>query len=293
MTIFCKEITMKYGFSTILDKITLEIPPGIFGLLGVNGAGKTTLINILATITRPSSGKIFFNDMCIHENEYAYKKIMGYSPQEASLPVNHSVFGTFSYLAELKGIYKNREEEISELLDKIDFLELKDKKVNKLSHGQQKLISITQAFLGDPQVILLDEPFSNLDPIYIQKIKKLLNEYKYKASIIITEHNLDAIEDVCTHISIINKGNIKVHGNIHKILCTNHILSVQVTQVHSTFIDKLQKIKGIKNVSINGTTLTIVYTEDVFDKVYKILKKDIISIKRGKSLFEAFLEYSY
>jgi ABC-2 type transport system ATP-binding protein len=293
MTLTCRNIVKKLGFTTVLDDISLDVNKGeIFGILGVNGAGKTTLMNIFATVTKPNSGKLFFNDNCIYSSLLDYRKVMGYSPQEASFPLNSSIYDTLIYMAKLKGIGKESYPQIDHFLEIIGFTDIKKNKITRLSHGQEKLISIIHAFIGSPEIIILDEPFSNLDPLYVDKIKRLINEHKNNSSIIITEHHLDVIEELCSHIAIINNGNIKVQGSINKILCKNHILNIQLEKINKEDIKKIKAIKGIKSIDINQNNLKLIYEKEVFDKVYKIFKKDIISIKKGKNLQEIFIEYS-
>lgn len=212
-----QNVTKKYSNHLALDGISLSVRKGIvYGLLGPNGAGKTTLIRILNQITAPDSGTVFFNG-----NQLTRKDIekIGYLPEERGLYKKMKVGEEALYLARLKGLSKQ------EALERLKYWFLKfeiqdwwDKKVEELSKGMQQKLQFITTVVHRPEFLILDEPFSGLDPINTSLIRQELLELKrLGTTIIISTHNMASVEEICDEICLINQAHKILEGNLMEI----------------------------------------------------------------------------
>ncbi len=201
-----------------LDGVDLEISPGIHGLLGPNGAGKTTLIKILTTTLYFDNGKITWGDLSYKDSK-AIKKNIGYLPQRFGMYKFLSVYETLKNIAILKNIERKKEEYQIELaLNKSNLFEYKNRRVGNLSGGMLRRLGIAQAILGEPKLLLLDEPTVGLDPNERINFRKLLREYnKDDRIIIISSHIVNDIDSLCDYVSIFNRGNIIASDRVDNI----------------------------------------------------------------------------
>ncbi|SDX11016.1 ABC-type multidrug transport system, ATPase component [Marininema mesophilum] len=211
------EICKVYGGSQVLNLISLDIRPGMFGLLGPNGAGKTTLMRILTTVIPSTSGNIHYGDIS-WSNKNEVRKMIGYLPQKFSLYKQLRVNEALYHLAVLKGVSARLQKKmVAEVLDKVNLNEHQDKKVGHLSGGMVRRLGIAQAILGDPKIIIVDEPTAGLDPEERIRFRKLLRMLGEKSIVIISTHIVEDIESSCDQIAVLHKGQLKKHGNIDKI----------------------------------------------------------------------------
>ena len=212
-----QNVTKKYSNHLALDDISLSIRKGIvYGVLGPNGAGKTTLIRILNQITAPDSGMVFFNG-----NQLSRKDIekIGYLPEERGLYKKMKVGEEAMYLARLKGLSKY------EALDRLKYWFVKfeienwwNKKVEELSKGMQQKLQFITTVVHRPDFLILDEPFSGLDPINTNLIRQELLELKRQGTtIIISTHNMASVEEICDEICLINKAHKILEGNLMEV----------------------------------------------------------------------------
>ena len=205
-------VSKKYGKAEVLNINALEIPTGqSFGLVGNNGAGKTTLFNILLDLIRPTTGAIVTNDISVHKSE-AWKKFTGSFIDESFLISYLTPEEYFQFIGDLRGINKA---DIKEFLGQFDEFfndEVLEKKkyLRDLSKGNQKKVGIVAAMMGDPKVVVLDEPFANLDPttqIRLKKILKTLTENK-EITVLVSSHDLSHVTEVCERIVVLDKGAV-------------------------------------------------------------------------------------
>lgn len=199
-----------------IDNLSFEIPEGeIFGLLGPNGAGKTTTIRCLLGILKPERGEIFFNGKQNHN----LKDIIGYLPEERGLYTKSKVIDVLQYLGELKGKPKNFiRNRIKYYLEKLQIENFVNRKINELSKGNQQKIQLISALISDPKILILDEPFSGLDPINQELAKDLISEFLSEGKIIIlSTHQMDLAEKLCNRILLINKGKTVLYGLLSEI----------------------------------------------------------------------------
>ncbi|MDA9070546.1 ABC transporter ATP-binding protein [Flavobacteriaceae bacterium] len=205
-------VSKKYGKAEVLNINALEIPTGqSFGLVGNNGAGKTTLFNILLDLIRPTTGAIVTNDISVHKSE-AWKKFTGSFIDESFLISYLTPEEYFQFIGDLRGINKA---DVTSFLSQFEefFNEEvlgKKKYLRDLSKGNQKKVGIVAAMMGDPKVVVLDEPFANLDPttqIRLKKILKTLTENK-EITVLVSSHDLSHVTEVCERIVVLDKGAV-------------------------------------------------------------------------------------
>lgn len=212
-----QNVVKAYEKNIAVNDVTFSVPKGsIFGLLGPNGAGKTSLIRIITTITRADSGNVFFDGKPLNNN---HPSQIGYMPEERGLYKKMKVGEHLLYLARLKGLSKNdATEQIHLWMDKFEIRDWWGKKVEELSKGMQQKIQFIATVVHRPQLLILDEPFSGLDPINTNLIKDEIKELRRQgASVIFSTHRMEQVEEICEEIVLINKGRNVLQGNVGQI----------------------------------------------------------------------------
>ena len=210
-------VRKEYNQKVALDSISLSIEKGnIFGLLGPNGAGKTTFIRIINQITAPDSGSIQFNGE-VFKREHIKK--IGYLPEERGLYKNMKVGEQCLYLAQLKGLSKTQaKKRIYQWFDRLEMLDWLPKKVEELSKGMAQKVQFITTVIHQPELIILDEPFSGFDPINSEVIKKeIFNLKEQGTTIILSTHRMESVEELCDDIALINTGQCILQGNVSQI----------------------------------------------------------------------------
>ena len=204
-----------------LANISLKLGPGVLGLLGPNGAGKSTLMRILATITKPSSGKILWNDAEIARSPDALRNVLGYLPQDFGVYPNLSALEFLEYLAAVKGIAAGAaHKRIGELLELVNLAEVAKRPLGGYSGGMRQRVGIAQALLNDPQLLIVDEPTAGLDPEERVRFRNLLSELSGERIVILSTHIVSDIEAVATGIAILAHGQLLAHGSPESILAS-------------------------------------------------------------------------
>ncbi len=217
MILSVQHVVKTYGIYRAVNDVSLDVPAGtVFGMLGPNGAGKTSLIRMITTITAPDEGKIFLDGEVL--NSRSPEKV-GYMPEERGLYKKMKVGEQLLYLAQLKGLTeKQAREAIDYWLNRFEITDWWEKKVEDLSKGMQQKIQFIATILHRPRLLILDEPFTGLDPINTNLIKdeiRLLNESGI--SIIFSTHRMEQVEEMCNHIVLINKGKNVLYGEVQAI----------------------------------------------------------------------------
>lgn len=210
-------VVKTFSNHTAVDRVSLDVPKGrIFGMLGPNGAGKTTLIRMITSITNPDSGEIYIDGEKLHG---MHPHEIGYMPEERGLYKKMKVGEQLIYLARLKGLTPAQaKNKLDFWLNKFEITGWWDKKIEELSKGMQQKVQFIATIVHDPKLIILDEPFSGLDPINTNLIKDEIYELnKNGASVIFSTHRMEQVEQICEDIALINKGKIILQGNVAKI----------------------------------------------------------------------------
>jgi ABC-2 type transport system ATP-binding protein len=215
VTLRIEGLTKSFDSKTVLNDISFSVDRGeVFGLLGPNGAGKTTMILIILDILGPDSGRIsIFGDRLSE----AIKDRIGYLPEESDLYPNVTVRDCIRYFSRLKG-FDATDERIDHWLQRMKLGEYGDKSVEELSKGMQRLLHIIISFIHEPDFLVLDEPFSGLDPVNKELVKDIVLDLKSRGmTIIMSTHQMDEVEKMCDRILMINKGDQVLYGNLNEI----------------------------------------------------------------------------
>jgi ABC-2 type transport system ATP-binding protein len=212
-----RDVVKQYHNHTAVDKISFDVPKGsIFGLLGPNGAGKTSLIRIITTITMADSGEVILDGEHI---SFDHPNQIGYMPEERGLYKKMKVGEQLVYLAQLKGLPGNEaRKKLKHWLEKFEIQDWWNKKVEELSKGMQQKIQFIATVVHEPKLLILDEPFSGLDPINTNLIKDEIDQLnKNGTSIILSTHRMEQVEEICENIVLINRGKKVLEGNVNQI----------------------------------------------------------------------------
>ena len=224
-----KEITKSFGEHVALDQVSMDIPKGkIFGLLGPNGAGKTTLIRIITQITGPDYGKVLFNgDPLVRW----HTSRVGYLPEERGLYRKMTVWEQAIYLVRLKGLSKaDATDRLKHWFERLQMTSWVDKRVEDLSKGMQQKLQFVITVANEPEILILDEPFSGFDPVNTEVLKQEILQLRKKGTtIIFSTHNMASVEELCDRIALIHKGKKVLEGSISEIRNT---FSKSLYEVH-------------------------------------------------------------
>ncbi|MGJ7919406.1 ABC transporter ATP-binding protein [Neobacillus sp. LXY-4] len=217
MALQLQHITKRFGNFTAVDDLSLTIPENeMFGFLGANGAGKTTTFRMILGLLDPSEGDILWGGQSIN---YSLSSAIGYLPEERGLYPKLKVSEQLIYLARLKGMAKREaEKQLLYWLGRFKIPDYADKKVEELSKGNQQKIQFIAAVLHKPKLLILDEPFSGLDPVNVELLKRAVIDLKESGtSIVFSSHRMDHVEEMCEHLCILQKGRPVVQGNLKEI----------------------------------------------------------------------------
>jgi ABC-2 type transport system ATP-binding protein len=213
MQLKVEDLSKNYrGQVQALCKVQITLEPGVLGLLGPNGAGKSTLMRILATVTRPSSGRVLWNEKDIAQKPDALRNVLGYLPQDFGVYPNLNAHEFLEYLAAVKGIETaTAKKRIGELLDLVNLTEAAKRPLGGYSGGMRQRVGIAQALLNDPQLLIVDEPTAGLDPEERVRFRNLLSELSGERIVILSTHIVSDIEAVATQIAILAHGELLAH----------------------------------------------------------------------------------
>ncbi|MEM1327487.1 MAG: ABC transporter ATP-binding protein [Bacteroidota bacterium] len=197
-----------------LDDITLTIPKGMFGLLGPNGAGKSTLMRTIATLQEPDSGSIQLGDINVLTQKHELRKVLGYLPQEFGVYPKVSAQNLLDHMAVLKGVTNKKERKslVDALLERVNLYDVRKKSVSGFSGGMRQRFGIAQALIGEPQLIIVDEPTAGLDPGERNRFYNLLAEIGEQVIVILSTHIVQDVKQLCSNMAIIHQGKLLYHG---------------------------------------------------------------------------------
>ena len=229
------DVCKTFGEQRVSKNISLAVREGsIYGLLGPNGAGKTTLIRMLSTITQPDSGEIRFRGDALKE---VHAHQMGYMPEERGLYKKMTVAEQLLFFAELRGL-SNRDAKaaVKHWLQRLDMMDWARKKVEEISKGMAQKVQFVSCVLHNPKLLILDEPFSGIDPVNADLIKDLILELKRGGtSVIFSTHRMDNVESLCDHLAIIHKGEKVLDGSVSEIR-RNHFTGMYDVGYHEEVV---------------------------------------------------------
>lgn len=294
-----QNLLKKYNEFKAVDNLSLEVKEGeIYGFLGPNGAGKTTTILMLLGILKPTQGEVYLFGQNITKDFLSIKKKMGVVSEKQYLYKEMTAGEYLNFFADLYGV-KNRKKKIDQLLEAVNLLEVRNRKLGAFSRGMQQKLGFARALLHDPQLLLLDEPVSGLDPTGIKQIRDLIEQQNKKGrTIFISSHLLSEVERLCGKVGIINKGRLLAEDtmdNLRKRLTDVVELEIELTKAKKEIIDTLAAFDFIKGLKREKNLLTIKVKAD---KDYRAQISEAISQQGGvvlgikkkeMSLEEAFI----
>lgn len=280
-----------YGPVKALDGISFSVPKGtVFGILGPNGSGKTTLLGIVMDVLKPSGGsyKLFEEE----PKNFLRSKI-GTLLETPNFYHYLSATNNLKIAASIKGV---DEVEIDRVLKIVNLTARKDSKFSTYSLGMKQRLAIASALLGDPEVLVFDEPTNGLDPVGISEIRNLIKELqRLGKTIIMASHLLDEVEKVCTHVAILKKGKIISSGNVDEIFTQSDIVELEAENSQD-FLEAIKSLPGFLNVVQNGNTFTTSFNQGevkLADINRFLFQKGIVLTKlnlKKKSLESKFIE---
>ena len=302
-----KNITKKYGNFTAVDNINFKIEEGeIIGLLGPNGAGKSTTMNMITGYIEPTEGEIIVNGYDISKKPKKAKAQIGYMPEGVPLYSDLTVKEFVTYMAELKKVdRKTRKEKVEKIIEQTGLKDVEKKLTRNLSRGYKQRVSMAGALVGEPKILILDEPTVGLDPKQITEIRALIKELGKTHTVILSSHILSEVSQICNKVIIINKGKIvaiDTPENLEKKVESNNTTYVTVEDTENkmeTIKEKILEIKEIKLIKENedGTKQYVLESEkdvDLRKIVFNEFAKENITIfemkKADTTLEDAFMK---
>lgn len=267
-----KDVVKKYGDLVAVNHLSFEVLDGeIFGLLGLNGTGKTTTFRMVLGLIDDYSGEITLDGKKI---DYSISDKIGFLTEERSLLLKLTVLEQITYYGVLKGIEEDKiQEKLDYWLDKFDIKEYKNKKIKELSKGNQQKVQFISAIINEPKLLILDEPFSGLDPINVELFKKIILELKEKGtSIIFSSHRMEHVELFCDRLVVLVKGKCVLSGYLSEIKKNYKKKNVYVCGDIS--VDKLLKEEGVEKIDRIKDEYVISIKDDSYVKpLFKAVSK--------------------
>ena len=302
-----KNVTKKYGTIVAVDNISFDVKDGeIVGFLGPNGAGKSTTMNMITGFIEPTNGQIVINGNDISRKPKKAKKDIGYMPENVPLYYELTAREFVKYMAELKLVKRDiRKQEVDRVIKEVGLEEVQNKLIRNLSRGYKQRVSLAGALIGNPDVIILDEPTVGLDPKQITEIRSLIKKLGRKHTVILSSHILSEISQICERVIIINKGKIiaiDTPENLEKATKEKNNISIIVEDPKDNMKTLKEKIKQIESVELikdnnDGTKqymVTCSSSTDLRKKLFEVLPKEEIVIfelkKVETTLEDAFIK---
>ena len=279
-----KNVTKKYGKVTAVDDISFTINDGeIVGLLGPNGAGKSTTMNMLTGFIEQTSGTIIIDNYDMLKKPKKARKEIGYMPERVPLYTDLTVKEFVRYMAEIKKVdRKERKEKVEKIIEQTGLKDVQKKLIKNLSRGYKQRVSMAGALVGEPKILILDEPTVGLDPKQITEIRNLIKELGKTHTVILSSHILSEVSQICNKVIIINKGKIvaiDTPEHLEDKVTNNNCLYVTVEDTENKMKDIKDKIKDIEKVEL-------VEENEDGTKEYMIEAKQDVDLR--KTIFSEF-----
>lgn len=274
MSILVQNIIKNYGNQKALNDVSFEISSGeIVGFLGPNGAGKSTMMKILTTYISQNSGSVNVYGFDTLQNPIDVKKSVGYLPEHNPLYTELYIKEYLQFHANIHHTSKNR---IDEIINLIGLKPEKNKKISQLSKGFKQRVGLAAALLHNPEVLILDEPTTGLDPNQLSEIRNLIKEIGKTKTVLLSTHIMQEVEAMCDRVIIINKGEIVADKNLKELLENQEqIIEVEFDlNVDIELLNKIPNIKSVKNVFDNTWYLTFDNKKDMRSKVFDFAQEN-------------------
>ena len=262
-----KGLTKRYGKNVAVDHLNFRVKEGqIYGFLGPNGAGKTTTMNMLTGYLAASEGKILIDGHDISEEPMEARRCIGYLPEMPPLYLNMTPLEYLEFAAELKRLPKEQQDEaVRKVMEQTQIWDMQDRLIRNLSKGYRQRVGLAQALLGDPKVLILDEPMVGLDPKQIIEIRELIRSLAKKHTVILSSHILSEITSICDHVMIISHGKLVASDTPEKLgqyMKSSDVMELRI-RGSAEACEKAKRLleKAIKGLEIQTTTASL---EEVF-----------------------------
>ena len=302
-----KNVTKKYGKAVAVDNISFTIKEGeIVGLLGPNGAGKSTTMNMITGFIEPTQGEIIIDGYDMMKKPKKAKKEIGYMPEGVPLYTDLTVKEFVTYMAEIKQVNKKeRKEKVEKIIEKTGLKDVENKLTRNLSRGYKQRVSMAGALVGEPKILILDEPTVGLDPKQITEIRNLIKELGKTHTVILSSHILSEVSQICNKVIIINKGKIvaiDTPENLENKVTNNNCIYVTVEDPENKMETMKEKIKDIRKLELvekneDGTKQYIIEANgdiDLRKTIFSEFAKESITIfemkKADSTLEDAFMK---
>ena len=267
-----ENVTKKYGNLTAVKNLSFEVKDGtIFGLLGLNGAGKTTTFRMILGLIDDYTGTITIDGKKV---DYSISDKIGFLTEERSLLTKMTVLEQIKYYGVLKSMPEDKiEKKLDYWLERFGISEYKNKKIKELSKGNQQKVQFISAIIHEPKLLILDEPFSGLDPINVELFKKIILEFKEKGtSIIFSSHRMEHVELFCEELVVLVKGKSVLQGKLKDI--KDNYKKKNLIVVGDIDIDKLKQEEGVEKITKeNNEYIISISSLDYVNKLFKIIAK--------------------
>lgn len=282
-----ENVTKKYNDFIAVNNISFDIKEGeIVGFLGKNGAGKTTTMNMITGYIEPTEGKIEINGYDINKNPKKAKNEIGYMPEGVPIYNDLTVKEFVNYMADLKGVKReNKKANVQKVIEETGLSEVQNKLNRHLSRGYKQRVSMAGALVGNPKVLILDEPTVGLDPQQVKQIRDLIKSLRKDHTVLISSHILSEVSQICEKVIIIDKGNIlavDTPENLESKVSSQNILTVTVEDTDNKINEIINKIDNIKKIELISENSDGTKQYTIFAKKDKDIRKEI-SEKFAKS----------
>ena len=296
-----EEVTRSFGSTKALDRVSLDVPSkSIFGLVGPNGAGKTTLFSIIAGFLKPDGGKFDILEGLLPESPDLLGRV-SILPQDALFDRNLSILDQLVFYRRLQGGSRRAaRDEVADALTRVGLGSYLERGVSVLSHGMAKRLGIAQAFLGSPELIFLDEPTAGLDPRNAKRIREVIDDLSQHSTVVVSSHNLFELEDLCDHVGILDRGQVKAVGTLEAIMSDRRRIELEfATALTEEDLDAYRSISTVAAAELIAGRRYHLNLSDSADPAEAIaevleltLKRSLTpkSFREGSSLEEIFLE---
>ncbi len=274
MSIEVDKVVKEYGTQKALNEVSFKIDSGeIVGFLGPNGAGKSTMMKIITTYIEPRSGVVYVNGFSTQNNTMEVKQSVGYLPEHNPLYLD---FYVREYLKFHADIHKIGKERIEEVIDQVGLTDSKGKKIAQLSKGYRQRVGLAAALLHDPEVLILDEPTTGLDPNQLKDIRHLIKEIGKTKTILLSTHIMQEVEAMCDRVIIIDKGNIVADKKLSDLLSDqNQVIQVEFdVALEEQLLRKLPNLKEANNTKENHWNLIFDIEKDMRAEVFDFAKNN-------------------
>jgi ABC-2 type transport system ATP-binding protein len=278
----CKGLTKRFGKILALDSLDLEMRGKVLGLIGPNGAGKTTLINILLGYTRPDVGEISVLGFDVKRELMEIKKRVGILPEKPGFPTSFSGMEFLTRVARLRGI-SNPEKEVKGTLEEVGLTRVAERAIRTYSSGMGQRLGLAQALVGEPELVILDEPAANLDPLGRMDVLELVSRFSRDRNVkfLISTHILYDVERTCDWIGIMDAGKVGAQGSVEELIRKYSGLTYRIAVSDpKTFGAELVKASYVRSVEFHGdaVTVTVEGEVNVYEKTMELAKRVNVTV---------------